>query len=679
MADNGKSKHSEHDDGDGDASKRGNGSGPPPMRTSRSMFGLLSVLMVGMLAFLLLTSVADQGQPLQSWAEFATLYKAGRLEEGSVTVRDTAVYAVRREGQIKGEGGAVFVRISGAREFYLKEVNALTAGRFKDQPTSFWTQMLLSLVPVFIILAIIWFLLFRGLKNAAGGAGGMLGNFGKSRHRVLMKEKTGVTFADVAGIDEAKEEVEEVIQFLKSPKRFMRLGGRIPRGVLLVGEPGCGKTLLAKAIAGEADVPFFSISGSDFVEMFVGVGASRVRDLFKQAKDAAPCIIFLDEIDAVGRRRGGGFTTGGHDEREQTLNAILVEMDGFGTGDGVIIIAATNRADVLDPALTRPGRFDRQIVVSLPDVKGRLEILKVHAKSKKLGPDVDLERMAKATPMFSGADLAAIMNEAAIAATLQNKDFIEHTDFEEARDKVRFGRAKTKRVREADENKLTAYHEAGHAVLQVLLTDADPLHKVTIIPRANMGGTTFSLPEKDRMGYGVKWLNATLRIACGGRIAEFKAMGDFSSGAVGDISQVTRIARTMVEEWGMSDRLGFVRYAGADTREMYMPEKAYSDETAKVIDEEVKRLADEAYRDADTILTQHWDKVVAVAEALLKHETLDAADVHRLMRGEPVGKPTISDLLAAEARKSRDAAAPTTPASRPASTDLPPGAMPSPA
>ncbi len=683
MADNSNRNRAENDEQDPPrkgGSGGGGGGGAPNLRPSRSMFGLVSVLIVVMLAFLMLSSVTDQGQPLASWAEFTTLYKSGRLEEGSVSVRDTAIYAVRKEGQIKGEGGAVFFRISGARQFWLEEVNALTAGRFKDQPTSFWTQMLLSLVPFLVILAIIWFLLFRGLRSAAGGAGGMLGNFGKSRHRVLMKEKTGITFADVAGIDEAKDEVEEIIQFLKSPKRFMKLGGRIPRGVLLVGEPGCGKTLLAKAIAGEADVPFFSISGSDFVEMFVGVGASRVRDLFKQAKDASPCIIFLDEIDAVGRRRGGGFTTGGHDEREQTLNAILVEMDGFATGDGVIIIAATNRADVLDPALTRPGRFDRQITVPLPDVKGRLEILKVHSKSKKLGPDCDLERMAKATPMLSGADLAAIMNEAAIAATLQNKDFIEHADLEEARDKIKFGRAKKSRVREAEENKLAAYHEAGHAVLHVLLPDGDPLHKVTIISRGGMGGTTYSLPEKDRMGYGVKWLKATIRVACGGRIAEQRAMGDATSGAAMDIAQVTNIARTMVEQWGMSERLGFIRYAGSDTREAFIPDKDYSPETARIIDEEIRRLVDEAYRDAAALLDQHWSKVVAVAEALLKHETLDADDVHRLMRGETIGKPTISDLLAAEARKARESGqGGTGGAGRPAGPDLPPGALAAPA
>ncbi len=352
-------------------------------------------------------------------------------------------------------------------------------------------------------------------------------------------------------------------------------------------------------------------------------------------------------------------------------------MDGFNSADGVIVVAATNRADVLDPALTRPGRFDRQITVPRPDVKGRLEILRVHAKKVKLGPDVDLERVARATPMFSGADLASLINEAAIAATLHNKDVIEHEDLEEARDKVKFGRAKKSRVREQEDNKLTAYHEAGHAILQALLPDADPLHKVTIIPRGQAGGATFSLPSKDRMGYGLKWLSATMKVLCGGRIAEEKAMSDVSSGASMDIAQVTSIARAMILEWGMSPRLGFVRYAGADTREMVLPEKDYSDETARLIDEEVRRFVDEAYADAKGILEANWDKVVAVAEALLKYETLSADEVRKLMRGEALGKPTVSDLLAAEAK--RDA----TPAvSKPAPTappEIPTNVLPRPA
>src|SRR5207245_5177271 len=349
------------------------------------------------------------------------------------------------------------------------------------------------------------------------GAGGILGTFGPSKHRITSKEHTNVTFEDVAGIEEAKEEVMEIVEFLKNPKKFQRLGGRIPRGVLLVGEPGTGKTLLAKAIAGEADVPFFSISGSDFVEMFVGVGASRVRDLLKQAKDNSPCIVFLDEIDAVGRRRGSGFSSGGHDEREQTLNATLVAMDGFDTNDQVSVCAATTRVDVLDPALTRPGRFDRQIYVPLPDIKGRLEILKVHSRKVKLGPNVDLMRMAKATPGFSGADLAAIINEAALHATLAGKEFIEQDDLEEARDKVRWGRARKSRVIDEKDKIATAYHEAGHAVVQFLTKDADPIHKVTIIPRGNYGGATMALPAKDRQNYSKRWCIAQMKPCFVGR------------------------------------------------------------------------------------------------------------------------------------------------------------------
>ncbi len=663
-------------DGGGSGGPPGSGGKPGPgnLRPSRGLFGILSILTLALMLFLLLTQIGQQPIAL-SWQEFKTHYASGQLAK--IKISDDGITAVSTGVTNRPMATNVTVRISPSQqEFFLKELNDLTGGDFKPDRTSIWVQALISLLPFLLIITLIWFFVARGLRSAGGGAGGMLGSFGKSRHRTLTKEMTGVTFKDVAGIDEAKDEVTEIIEFLKNPKRFTKLGGRIPRGVLLIGEPGCGKTLLAKAIAGEADVPFFSISGSDFVEMFVGVGASRVRDLFKQAKDSAPCIIFLDEIDAVGRRRGGGFTTGGHDEREQTLNAILVEMDGFNSADGVIVIAATNRSDVLDPALTRPGRFDRQIIVPRPDVQGRIEILRVHAKKVKLGPDVDLERVARATPMFSGADLAALINEAAIAATLHNKDFIEHEDLEEARDKVKFGRARRSRIREKDENKLVAYHEAGHAVLQALLTDADPLHKVTIIPRGEAGGATFSLPEKDRMGYGLKWLQATMRVTCGGRIAEQKAMGDVSSGASQDISQVTAMARAMILHWGMSPRLGFVRYAGSDTREMYMPEKEYSDDTARIIDEEVRRFVDEAFADAQRMLEAHWDKVVAVAEALLKYETLSSDEVKKLLNGETLGKPTISDLLAAEARKEAAAARPV-PELLP--DIIPPNAIPRPA
>jgi len=634
------------------------------------------VMLVATLLLILFNS-GGRGQKV-SLAEFRRLYESNQIEADSVVVRDTSITAKRKAGP---DGGATLVRIDLSpawSETYVQAVIEITGGRVQTRPPSNWLQFVYVFGPFVLLVLLLWFVIGRAMRSAGAGAG-MLGNFGKSRHRMMNKEMTGVTFQDVAGIDEAKEEVAEIIEFLRNPKKFTRLGGRIPRGVLLTGPPGCGKTLLAKAIAGEADVPFFSISGSDFVEMFVGVGASRVRDLFKQAKDSAPCIIFLDEIDAVGRRRGGGFTTGGHDEREQTLNAILVEMDGFMPSDGVIVVAATNRPDVLDPALIRPGRFDRQIGVPLPDVKGRLEILKVHAKHVKLGPNVDLERVARMTPMFSGADLASIINESAIAATMLVKDFIEQEDLEEARDKIKFGRAKKSRVREVDENRLTAFHEAGHAVLQCLLKDADPLLKVTIIPRGDTGGATFSLPEKDRMGIGLKWLKATMRVLCGGRISEQRAMDDVSSGAAADIAQATNLARTAVVEWGMSDRLGFVRYAGADAREMFMPEREYSEETARLIDQEVRRIVDEAYRDAQKMLEEHWEQVEAVGEALLKFETLSADEVHALMRGEKLTRSTVGDLLSAEARKSEPTAGaePAKPDEQEPGTAT--GAMPSPA
>ncbi|MEL7473422.1 MAG: ATP-dependent zinc metalloprotease FtsH, partial [Planctomycetota bacterium] len=648
---------------------RGPGSGTAP--PARGLFGLITLLLLGLLLVLIFTN-PGRGAKV-TLEQFTNDYANGLIDKESVVITSRAVTAKKSLGDDRTTN--IMIPLNEAtRDATAREIMTITQGGNSAKQDSTLGPMLFMLLPMVIILVILWVLIARGLRNA-GGAGGMLGNFGKSRHRTMTKEMTGVTFRDVAGIEEAKEEVHEIVEFLKQPKRFTRLGGRIPRGVLLTGPPGCGKTLLAKGIAGEADVPFFSISGSDFVEMFVGVGASRVRDLFKQAKESAPCIIFLDEIDAVGRRRGGGFSSGGHDEREQTLNAILVEMDGFAAADGVIVIAATNRVDVLDPALIRPGRFDRQITVPLPDVKGRLEILKVHASKVKLGPDVNLERVARATPMFSGADLAAIINEAAIGATMANKDFIEHEDLEEARDKIRFGRAKKSRHREKDENKLVAYHEAGHAVLQALLKDADPLHKVTIIPRGDAGGATFSLPEKDRTGFGLKWLLATMRVVCGGRIAEERAMDDVSSGATMDIAQVTQFARAMILEWGMSPRLGFVRYAGADTREMSLSGE-YSDETAKIIDEEVRRLTDESYHEAKQLLDDNWDKVVAVAESLLKHETLSGDDVHRLMRGEELAKPTVADLLAAEAAKKPKAAAP--PMTEP-DEDLPPSTAPSPA
>ena len=651
----------------------------PPVKMNRSMFGWLLLAMIIIMTLLVVSQY--QGQPRTvRWSEFKTMWENGEIKQDSVIIKSTVILGIQQSPVDENGPVPVQVKINPQdHDVYLEKVYELTNGNFIDQgATSIWLQYLPTLLIWLLVLAVIYFIFFRSIRGAGGGAG-MLGNFGKSRHRVTAKDSTGVTFDDVAGIEEAKEECREIIEFLRNPKKFQKLGARIPRGVLMVGQPGCGKTLLAKAIAGEADVPFFSISGSDFVEMFVGVGASRVRDLFKQAKDNSPCIIFLDEIDAVGRRRGGGFTTGGHDEREQTLNAILVEMDGFETNDQVIVIAATNRADVLDPALTRPGRFDRQINVPMPDVVGRLEILKVHAKRVRMSSDVDLSLLARGTPSFSGADLAAIINEAAIAASLANKDAVEMIDLEEARDKVRFGRSRRSAKIEETERRATSYHEAGHAVLQKLLPHADPLHKVTIVPRGQALGATFSLPEKDRWGYGRKYLLDTMRVLCGGRIAEERATGDVSSGAGMDIQQVTQMAHAMVVEWGMSEKLGFIRYSLMDTPEGFLPEKGYSDETARIIDEEIKRLADEAYEDARRILNENWDKVVSVAEALLKFETLRGEDVERLMNGETIDKPTVNDILKSELDKTTESA---NEKDIPASTDIEPdagGILPSPA
>ena len=545
--------------------------------------------------------------------------------------------------------------------YYMPEIEKETLSRLLtekevewefEQANTFLYTLFFTVFPVALMFVILYFLFIRNLR---GGAGGMLMSFGRSKHRLHTKDKVKVTFTDVAGIDEAKEEVTEIIEFLKNPKKFQRLGGRIPRGVLLIGPPGCGKTLLAKAIAGEADVPFFSISGSDFVEMFVGVGASRVRDLFKQAKDNSPCIIFLDEIDAIGRKRGTSIVGGGHDEREQTLNAILVEMDGFETNDQVIVVAATNRADILDKALTRPGRFDRQVVVPLPDLKGRLEILNVHARKVKIGPDVNLEKVARGTPMFSGADLAAIINEAALMATMAEKEYVELADLEEARDKVRWGRAKKSRVIDQKDREITAYHEAGHTLVQSILKDADPLHKVSIIPRGPMGGATFALPEKDRTIFTKRYCEALLQVCFGGRVAEELFCDDISSGAQSDIRRATEIAKQMVLVWGMSEKLGPVNYgpdAAVDDMVYVIPgEKEYSESTAQKIDEEINRITQKAFENAKKLIMENKDKVERIEKALLKYETLDAEDVKIILKGEEIKKPTVAELLAAEQKK----------------------------
>jgi cell division protease FtsH len=501
-----------------------------------------------------------------------------------------------------------------------------------------------SLVPVLIFVLAFYFLVIRPLRSQ-GGPGNVL-SFGRSRPKLIAKDHTSVKFEDVAGVEEAKEEVAEVIEFLKNPQKFHHLGGRIPRGLLFVGPPGTGKTLLAKAIAGEADVPFFSISGSDFVEMFVGVGASRVRDLFRQAKESAPCIIFLDEVDAVGRRRGSGMG-GGHDEREQTLNAILVEMDGFDTNQQVIVIAATNRPDVLDPALLRPGRFDREIVINLPDLKGRYQILKVHARHIKLSDKVDLMKIARGTPMFSGADLEAIINEAAIRASMAGKQFVEEDDLEEARDKIRFGREKKSRVMDEHDREVTAYHEAGHAMVTRLCPDVEPLHKVTIIPRGMSLGSTMMLPIKDRYTVTKRNMLGELKVLFGGRIAEEVFCGDISSGASSDIERASDIARRMVCDYGMSEELGPIRYAQKEQHlylggEMNTP-REFSEATAEKIDAAVRKIIDQCYQEASELVRSHSDDVRLVAQALLRHETLSAAEIEKILEAkdvEVIGRPS---------------------------------------
>ncbi|MCS7048352.1 MAG: ATP-dependent zinc metalloprotease FtsH [Verrucomicrobiae bacterium] len=507
-----------------------------------------------------------------------------------------------------------------------------------SESSQFWSQLMMSLLPFVLFVLLLYFLFLRQIKMAGKGAM----SFGKSRARLLSRDRNKVTFKDVAGMREAKEEVEEIIQFLKDPKKFQRLGGRIPKGVLMVGPPGTGKTLLAKAIAGEANVPFFSISGSDFVEMFVGVGASRVRDMFEQGKKHAPCIIFIDEIDAVGRQRGAGLG-GGHDEREQTLNALLVEMDGFDTQEGVIIIAATNRPDVLDSALLRPGRFDRQIVIDMPDLVGREEILRVHAKSVKLSKDVDLKVIARGTPGFSGADLANLINEAALLAARRDKKAVGMEELEEARDKVRWGRERRSRALDEQDKKITAYHEAGHALVMAKCQHTEPLHKVTIIPRGMFLGATFSLPEKDRYSESRNHLLDQITGIMGGRIAEEVIFGDYTSGAAGDIRQATHIARKMVTEWGMSEKIGMVNVSSHEEH-MFLGRDLFkgreiSEQTAREIDEEVRRIIEMCYNRAREIILQNKDKLIALAEALLEHETLDGAQIMEIIETGKLSSP----------------------------------------
>ena len=524
----------------------------------------------------------------------------------------------------------------------LLQHNVEVEGR-KPEQQSVWTQLLVASFPILIIIAVFMFFM-RQMQGGGGGRGGPM-SFGKSKAKLLGEDQITTTFADVAGVDEAKQDVQELVEFLRDPSRFQKLGGRIPRGVLMVGQPGTGKTLLAKAIAGEAKVPFFSISGSDFVEMFVGVGASRVRDMFEQAKKQAPCIIFIDEIDAVGRHRGAGLG-GGHDEREQTLNQLLVEMDGFEVNDGVIVIAATNRPDVLDPALLRPGRFDRQVVVSLPDIRGREHILKVHMRKVPLAEDVEASKIARGTPGFSGADLANLVIEAALFAARSNVRTVGMIHFELAKDKIMMGAERKSMVMSEKEKRNTAYHEAGHAIVGRLMPEHDPVYKVSIIPRGRALGVTMFLPEEDRYSHSRRFIISQICSLFGGRIAEEMTLGKdgVTTGASNDIQRATDIARNMVTKWGLSEKMGPLMYDEA-TEEVFLgrsagqPHISHSGETAKQIDHEVRRIIDECYATAQRVLEENFDKLHVMAEALMVYETIDAGQIDDIMSGREPREP----------------------------------------
>ena len=528
-----------------------------------------------------------------------------------------------------------------------KDLRSLLGSRLLEEPSStIWTDLLFSLLPFLLIIGLLYFLFVRQLRMAGKGAL----NFGKSKAKMLTRENEKVVFKDVAGCDEAKEEVSEIVDFLKDPKRFRKIGGTIPKGVLMVGPPGTGKTLLAKAVAGEAEVPFFSISGSDFVEMFVGVGAARVRDMFEQGRKSAPCLIFIDEIDAVGRQRGAGLG-GGNDEREQTLNSLLVEMDGFDGHEGVIIIAATNRPDVLDNALLRPGRFDRQVVIDLPDLEGREAILKVHAKKIKLSEDVELNSLARATAGFSGADLANLLNEGALIAARRRKKVVERIDLDDAREKISFGRER-RRVMDDEDRKIIAYHEAGHAIVQAKIDDGLlPIHKVTIIPRGQSLGSTMFTPKKDILNHSKRRVLNQICCAMGGRAAEEIEIGDITSGAAGDIRMATNIARSMVCDWGMSD-LGMISFGDKQDQVFLGKELSraqnYSEETAQKIDIAIKTIIDDQYSRARKILEDNIDALHTSAEALLEHETIEGKHIHEILDEGKIISAIINSSLKSE-------------------------------
>jgi len=577
------------------------------------------------------SQVMDKPPKLLTYNEFFDLL----INNKGTNNISSAILTEDRVAGVMGDGTRYFVNVPLQDQDLLRVLRENVKNFELRPPKTFLSNFFWAVLGPLVLVTLFWFLMYRG---AAAGGGKILA-FGKSKARLATEEHLKVTFNDVAGVDEAKEELKEVIEFLKDPKRFQRLGGKMPKGVLVMGPPGCGKTLLAKAVAGEAGVPFFSISGSDFVEMFVGVGASRVRDLFDQAKRSVKmtkkgCIIFLDEIDAVGRQRFAGIG-GGHDEREQTLNALLVEMDGFDTQEGVVLIAATNRPDVLDPALLRPGRFDRQIVIDRPDIKGRLDILKVHTKKIKLDRNATLDRLAQQTPGFSGADLANLVNEAALLAARRNKEAVTMTELEESIERVMAGPQRKSRVISKEEKSVIAYHEAGHALLSLLVNDADPMHKVSIISRGLALGFTFNPPKKDRYILNKSHLIAKITVTLGGRAAEELIYNQTSTGAYDDLNNVSTLARAMVTQYGMNENLGHVTY-GKRYEQIFlgrdiMEERNYSEDTAKLIDQEVKKLVDECYENAKSILNKNRNGLKLLAENLLEKEVMDDAEVKKLL------------------------------------------------
>ena len=588
-----------------------------------------AVIILGTVMLFNVFQQPTQGRQSISYSDLMTRVDSGQIT--SVTIQGQEISAIGSDGQ---RLTAYAPRDDKMVSHLLEKKVEVKAEPADNQP--WYISMLVSWFPMLLLIGV-WIYLMRQMQ---GGAGGRALSFGRSRAKLLnQNDKQRVTFADVAGVDEAKEELSEVVEFLSNPKKFTRLGARIPKGVLLVGPPGTGKTLLARAVAGEAGVPFFSISGSDFVEMFVGVGASRVRDLIEQGKKNAPCIIFIDEIDSVGRKRGAGLG-GGHDEREQTLNQLLVEMDGFESNEGVILISATNRPDVLDPALLRPGRFDRQVVVSTPDRPGRKQILIVHTKKTPIGKDVDLDVIARATPGFSGAELENLVNEAALQAAKLNKNEVNMSDFEFAKDKIFMGRERRSLILSYEEKRITAYHEGGHALTAKLLPGSDPVHKVSIVPRGRALGITMQLPGEDRHGYSRNFLRNNLVILLGGRVAEEIIFKDVTTGASNDIERVTKLARKMVTEWGMSDAIGTLTI-GETGEEVFIgrewvQNKNYSEDTARLVDAEVKRIVEEAHERCTKLLTENIDKLHRIAEALIERETISGEELDMLIEGKPL-------------------------------------------